>query len=80
MWATIFLYRLSASAPTGVSSSRPARALARQRLAPILLIATILAGDVGSSGQQRQQGIVPQPVVVVEVFVAQSQSHDPLPQ
>ena len=54
------------------------RALARQRLASILAAATVLAGRIGLAHQHRQERIVAQGVVVVEVFVAQGQGEDPL--
>jgi len=56
------------------------RALARERFPPVLRVPTILSGDVLPSGQQGQQRIKPQPVVIVEIFVTECQSHHPLPE
>ena len=54
------------------------RALARQRLATIFASASILAGRIGFAHQHRQERIVAEGVVVVEVFVAQGQGEYPL--
>ena len=47
------------------------RALARQ-------CRTALAASLQLAGQQRQQGVVPQLVVIVEILVPQGNAHDPL--
>ena len=70
----------SASAPRGVSSRRlsvfrPARALPRSRWRT-----RSGTGRVPLADQRGQQRIVPQLVVIVQIFVAQRQAEDPLPQ
>jgi hypothetical protein len=54
------------------------RALAGQGGAAIAGARPVLAGGVGLASQHGQQRIVAQPVVVVEVFVAQAQAEDAL--
>jgi hypothetical protein len=54
------------------------RAFAGQRLATVTRIDAILARRVGLADQDRQQWIGTQPVVVVEVFIAQRQAEDTL--
>jgi hypothetical protein len=47
------------------------RALARQRLALVHLLAAVLAEHVGTSANHRQQRIQTQAFVIVDVLVAQ---------
>ncbi len=54
------------------------RALAGQGLAAVATSRPGLAGGVGLADDGGQQGVVPQVVVVVEVFIAQGQAVDPL--
>lgn len=76
--------RLFSLAPAGVSSSRldqpsvGAPALAGQGFALVLGIDAVGPGDVLPSAEERQQRIVAELVVVVQVFVAQGQAHHPL--
>ena len=64
--------------PRGRQFQAVQRALAGQRLAAIARSATLLAGRIALADQRRQERIVPQVVVVVEVFVAQGQGEHPL--
>ena len=54
-------------------------ALARPGFAPVLLPPPVLALHVPLAGQQRQQGILPQLIVVVEILVAQGDAVHALP-
>ncbi len=54
-------------------------ALARSGFAPVLLAPPVLTLHVSLARQQRQQGILPQPIMVVQIFVAQGDAVHTLP-
>lgn len=54
------------------------RALARQGFPTVARVLSIVAFRICLPDQRGQQRIVPQPVVIVEVFITQAQSEEPL--
>ena len=54
------------------------RALAGQWLAPVAWVQPLVACHIAFTDQRRQQGIGPQLVVIVQVFIAQGQGEHPL--
>ena len=54
------------------------RALAGQRFSLVFFMAPLLAKHVGTTANRRQQGIVPEAIMIVDIFVAQRDADDAL--